>query len=108
MRFAIDASVTAKWFLSDEPFSVIALGLLRSVTARTSGLYRSRSVPLRMQLFSLESILQIARGYDRTFYDPLYIALAIQQQTHLVTADEKLANATAAFLPVKWIFSINY
>jgi len=28
------------------------------------------------------------------------IAVAVQQQTTLVTADEKLANATAAYLPV--------
>jgi predicted nucleic acid-binding protein len=45
---------------------------------------------------------------DRTFYDSLYIAVAVQQQTHLVTADEKLANAMAAYLPVKWIGSLSY
>ncbi len=51
----------------------------------------------------LQRTLQIARTYDRTFYDSLYIAVAVQEQTHLVTADEKLANATAAYLPVKWL-----
>ena len=56
----------------------------------------------------LERTLQIARTYDRTFYDSLYIAVAVQQQTHLVTADEKLANATAAYLPVKWLGTLQF
>jgi predicted nucleic acid-binding protein len=55
----------------------------------------------------LEKTLEIARSYDRSFYDSLYIAVAVQQQAPLVTADEKLANATAAHLPVKWIGSLS-
>jgi predicted nucleic acid-binding protein len=51
----------------------------------------------------LDRTLQIARTYDRTFYDSLYIAVALQHRTHLITADQKLANATAAYLPVKWL-----
>ena len=47
----------------------------------------------------------IARNYDRSFYDSLYLAVAAKQQAVLITADEKLANATAAYLPVKWIGS---
>jgi predicted nucleic acid-binding protein len=31
------------------------------------------------------------------------VALAMSLQTHLVTADERLANAVAAYLPVKWL-----
>jgi predicted nucleic acid-binding protein len=54
----------------------------------------------------LESTMLTARNYDRTFYDSLYLAVAAKQQAVLITADEKLANATAAYLPVKWIGSI--
>jgi predicted nucleic acid-binding protein len=36
----------------------------------------------------------------------LYIALAVQSGTDLVTADERLANAVAARLPVKWLGGI--
>lgn len=137
MIFVIDASVAAKWFLPDEPFSALALELLRSSTAGATdfivpdlffsecgnilwkaarrqrlsveeseaaiqviGDLQTRTVPASGLL---ERTLQIARTYERTFYDSLYIALAVQQQTHLVTADEKLANATAAYLPVKWL-----
>jgi predicted nucleic acid-binding protein len=51
----------------------------------------------------LESAFSIARWYNRSFYDSIYVALAVSRQAHLVTADEKLANATAAYLPVKWL-----
>ena len=45
----------------------------------------------------------IAITFDRTVYDSLYVALAISHNTSLVTADERLANAVAARLPVKWL-----
>lgn len=54
----------------------------------------------------LEETLQIARNYGRTFYDSLYVVVAAKQRAHLVTADEKLAKATAADLPVKWLGSL--
>jgi predicted nucleic acid-binding protein len=137
LRIVIDASVAAKWFLPDEPFSAEALELLRRATAGTTDFIvpdlffsecgnilwkaarRKRlSVdetvaaiqiieelqPLTVPAAGLlEDTLQIARNYDRTFYDSLYLAVAAKQQTYLVTADEKLAHATAAHLPVKWL-----
>lgn len=51
----------------------------------------------------LEVTLRIGNRHDRTVYDSLYIALAQSLKTEFVTADEKLANALAAYLPVKWI-----
>jgi predicted nucleic acid-binding protein len=51
----------------------------------------------------LESAFAIARRYSRSFYDSIYVALAVSRQATLITADEKLANATAAYLPVKWL-----
>jgi hypothetical protein len=42
----------------------------------------------------------IARNYDCSFHDSLYRAVAAKQQAVLINADEKLANATAAYLPV--------
>jgi predicted nucleic acid-binding protein len=47
--------------------------------------------------------LEIAAAYQRSVYDSLYVALARDTETLLVTADEKLANAVAAYLPVKWL-----
>lgn len=51
----------------------------------------------------LEQALSIAITFDRTMYDSVYVALAIQSHCELLTADERLANALAARLPVKWL-----
>ncbi len=50
-----------------------------------------------------ESAFVIAQKHKRSFYDSIYVALAVSRQATLITADEKLANATAAYLPVKWL-----
>jgi predicted nucleic acid-binding protein len=51
----------------------------------------------------LDEALRIAFAHDRAIYDCLYVALAVQSKTDLITADELLANALAAHLPVKWL-----
>jgi predicted nucleic acid-binding protein len=52
------------------------------------------------------SIPGIATAFQRTVYDALYVALAVTSKAQFVTADERLANAMAAHLPVKWLGSI--
>jgi predicted nucleic acid-binding protein len=47
--------------------------------------------------------LNLAVRYGRTVYDSLYVALAVQSKSDLITADERLANALASHLPVKWL-----
>jgi predicted nucleic acid-binding protein len=47
--------------------------------------------------------LNLAIRYGRTVYDSLYIALAMQSKSEMITADERLANALAARFPVKWL-----
>jgi len=47
--------------------------------------------------------LDLAVSHERTVYGSLYVALAMQSQSNLVTADERLANALAARFPVKWL-----
>ena len=51
----------------------------------------------------LADALRIAFAYDRSLYDCLYAALAVQARADLITADERLANALAARFPVKWL-----
>ena len=51
----------------------------------------------------IELAFDIALSFDRTVYDSLYIALAVSANAQLVTADQRLANAVAAQLPVKWL-----
>ncbi len=45
----------------------------------------------------------LAMNYDRTVYHSLYVTLALQSKSEMITADERLANALAAKHPVKWL-----
>jgi predicted nucleic acid-binding protein len=67
---------------------------------------RNRNLPSIPSLALLEEAFTIASAFDRTVYDGLYVALALTFKTHLITADERLANALAARLPVKWLGSL--
>jgi predicted nucleic acid-binding protein len=51
----------------------------------------------------IERSLQIAISCDRSFYDSLYVALALATRTDLVTADERLVNALGSRFPVRWL-----
>jgi predicted nucleic acid-binding protein len=64
---------------------------------------RARDFTTVSSLVLLPEALKIAFAYDRTVYDCLYAALAVQAKTEMITADERLANALAAHLPVKWL-----
>jgi predicted nucleic acid-binding protein len=73
---------------------------------RALSLIRELELPTVPAVEVLSQALEIALRYGRGVYDSLYIALALQSQSELITADEKLANAVAAYLPVKWLGSI--
>jgi predicted nucleic acid-binding protein len=66
-------------------------------------LLRALQLPTTAIQELLSQAMEIALRYSRSVYDSLYIALAEQAQCDLITADEKLANAVAAYLPVKWL-----
>ena len=51
----------------------------------------------------IQPALLLARAYRRAVYDCVYIALAVQTNTRLVTADERLVNSLAGQLPVTWL-----
>jgi len=67
---------------------------------------KGRSLPTTSSLDLLEEAFSIAVTFDRTVYDSLYVELALRFKAELVTADERLANALAAHLPVKWLGSV--
>jgi len=47
--------------------------------------------------------LRIAVTFERSFYDSLYVALAMSTKTELITADERLVNALGSRFPVRWL-----
>ncbi len=67
------------------------------------GLARGRPFPTVSTQVLLEDAFRISTSFDRSVYDSIYVALAIASNATLVTADERLANALAAHLPVKWL-----
>jgi predicted nucleic acid-binding protein len=64
---------------------------------------RGRNFPTVSSHTLLVEAFAIATAFDRPVYDALYVALAVTSKSQLVTADEGLANALAAHLPVKWL-----
>ena len=53
----------------------------------------------------LDHALSIAIANGRTVYDSLYVALAMDLNTEMITADERLVNALGARFPVRWLAS---
>jgi predicted nucleic acid-binding protein len=50
-----------------------------------------------------EDALAIALSTGRTVYDATYVALAVQRDSILITADERLVEALATHWPIKWL-----
>ena len=48
----------------------------------------------------------LARRYERTLYDSLYLALALRARAALVTADARLARPLGGQLPVVWLGAV--
>lgn len=66
----------------------------------------ARNLPTVPSRALLEEAFTIATAFNRTVYDGLYVALAVDSTAPLITADEKLANALAARFPVKWLGAV--
>lgn len=54
----------------------------------------------------MQQALAISIKHNRSAYDSLYLALAVETNSTFITADERLANAVAAYLPVRWLGSL--
>lgn len=75
----------------------------RNDAENTAADFEARRFATVTSIALLPEALRIAFAYDRSLYDCLYAALAVQARADLITADERLANALAARLPVKWL-----
>ena len=121
-RFVVDASVVVKWFLPED-HTEAARGLLGSgfdlaspdlVRAEVGNVMWKRwrrgevsaevanealrdleRLPLRIETSEplMSTVWVVSERFDTSFYDGLYVALAVQMDCTLVTADRKLYNA---------------
>ena len=123
MRYVIDASVAVKWLLpedhTEEAESLLADGITllapdlifaevgNVLWKRVSGkelkqeggreaLSRLLEIDILVTPASLllDRAFQLACEYRRTVYDSVYVALAMQEDARLVTADKRFYNAT--------------
>ena len=121
-RFVVDASVAIKWFVPEvhqeaarrllrEGFELLSPDLIRAevgnvlwkkwrrgeLSAGGGGaiLRGFGGFPLRIRTSEslMESAWAVAERFGRSFYDGLYVALAVETESSLVTADSRLYNA---------------
>ena len=67
---------------------------------------REQSIPTYPSFPLFHSAFIIATSFDRTVYDSVYIALAVETNATFLTADERLVNALAARFPIRWLGSL--
>jgi predicted nucleic acid-binding protein len=78
----------------------------KETAERAMAILRDLKIPTVPSLPLLDSAFEKAVAYGRPVYDGLYLALAVESKAQFVTADENLANALAAYLPLKWLGAI--
>jgi len=86
-----------------------AIRLGRFDEASSKGAFRylaACDLPVYPTFALLDKAFDIANTYERSVYDSLYVALAMETKSQLITGDERLANALAAHFPVKWLGAI--
>ena len=124
-RIVVDASVAVKWFLPEEQ-SESARSLLRSghqlfapelIYAEVGSVLRKRARggeiqdavaldvlamlrALRMDIHSMRPLLEaawrVSTACQISFYDSVYLALAVAQDAKVVTADRRFYNSILA------------
>ena len=121
-RFVVDASVVVKWFIPEiharaaqnllrEDFALSAPDLVRAevgnvlwkkwrrgeLSSQVGGGILRDLEGFGLEIETSEPLLRtawdVARRFDKSFYDGLYVALAEQADCPLVTADRKLYNS---------------
>lgn len=64
---------------------------------------RQLQLPVLPGIDLISPALTLALASGRSVYDSMYIAAAMSESAQLLTADERLVNATGARFPVRWL-----
>ncbi len=76
------------------------IGAMTSIRAeQTTATVTALTIPWSDSHVLLPQATSIAIKFDRTVYDSIYLALAVQLGCPFVTADDRLANAVAPHIP---------
>jgi len=75
----------------------------KSSAMQAIGVLKEQSIPTYPSFPLFHNAFTIATNFDRTVYDSIYIALAVELNIAFLTADERLANALAARFPIRWL-----
>jgi predicted nucleic acid-binding protein len=125
--YVVDASVAAKWYAAEElstqaerlldtgnellaPLFILVelnsvflkktrFGQMTAQGATESLRHAVDTFEFTWSLGLLDGAFSLALQHNRSFYDSLYLALAIREGCRLVTADERLYNALRSSLP---------
>ena len=80
------------------------------ITAEHGRLALQHFAGLGIEIIATRELLQpsflIAVHSACSYYDSLFVALALHRKASLVTADERLVKATAAEFPVRWLGAV--
>ncbi|HTC63357.1 MAG TPA: type II toxin-antitoxin system VapC family toxin [Candidatus Saccharimonadales bacterium] len=88
-------------------WKAVRLGRFEKTSAQQALCYLGRcDLPIYSSVTLLDRTFEIATAFDRSVYDSLYVALAVQTKSQLITADERLANSLASCFPVKWLGAV--
>lgn len=134
-QLVVDASVAAKWIFPEEHSEAAGRLLGRDwdlwapdliwaetgnitwkkhrrgeVSREAAGIILQDFRRFPLQIHPSQNLVEVAwdlaAGLDRSFYDSLYLALAIHQGCFMVTADGRLYNAlksASVRLPILWV-----
>ena len=137
-RFVVDASVAVKWLIPEvhsedaerlllEGFELSAPDLIRAEVGNiiwkrwrkgeisperarfALQIFRGYSLEVHSSEVLLAEAWEIAHTFNRSFYDSLYLALAVYQECPMVTADRRLYNAIKQASPefsILWVEEI--
>ena len=65
-----------------------------------------RKLPTVPSVDVIQVAFAIANAFQRSVYDSIYVAVAVQLNAQLITADERLVRALSLRYPVRWLGAI--